>query len=117
MKVYCKVCNLPLTNDIKLYTGKSFGEADMQNFIQKEFYTISDGEFFTGTEGNVIVCIEEGINIRNHTDNSKLNGCCGLDGYDVLNKLCINKHEVASEFSDCWMPRALMFDKEKTVLK
>lgn len=117
MKVYCKVCDLPLTNEIKFYTGKSFGEAEKQNFIQKEFYTISDGEFFNGSEGRIIVNIEDLINSINHTDRSRLNGCCGLDGYDGPNKLCNNKHEVASEFSDCWMPRAVIFEKEKIILK
>jgi hypothetical protein len=117
MKVYCKICNLPLTNEVKLYTGKSFGVADKQNFIQKGFYTISDGEFFSGTEGKVIVCTEDLINAINHKDRSRLSGCCGLDGYDGPNKLCTNGHEVASEFSDCWMPRAIIFAKTETILK
>jgi hypothetical protein len=117
MKIYCKICNLPLTNEVKLYTGKSFGEADKQNFILKGFYAISDGEFFMGSEGKVIINIEDLINAINHTDRSKVNGCCGLDGYGGPNKLCKNRHEVASEFSDCWMPGAIIFEKEKTILK
>lgn len=28
MKVYCKECNIPLTWNLELYTGKSFGEAN-----------------------------------------------------------------------------------------
>ena len=117
MKIYCKKCGLPLTTELNLYEGKSFGDADQQNFIQKGFYTISDGEFFNGSAGKVIVNIEDLINATNHTDRSKLNGCCGLDGYDGPNKLCANGHEVASEFSDCWMPRAIILEKEQTILK
>jgi hypothetical protein len=117
MKVYCKTCNLPLTNEVKLYTGTSFGEADKQNFIQEGFYTISDGAFFTGSEDRVIINIADLTNATNHTNRSRLNGCCGLDGGDGPNKLCANGHEVATEYSDCWMPHAILFDKEKTFLK
>jgi hypothetical protein len=117
MKVYCKVCNLPLTNFLKNYAGDSFGEASEQPFVQKGFYTVSNGDFFTGTEGCLIVNVEDMINTVNHTITGRLNGCCGLDGCDGPNKMCINGHEVATEKSDCWMPMAIIFEKEKTILK
>ena len=116
MKVYCKICKLHLTNEVKLYTGGSFGEADEQDFIQPGFYTISDGEYFTGSEGKVIINIEDIVNVVHHTNSSKLGGCCGLDGTEG-NKTCANGHEIATEYSDCWMPHAIIFEKEKTILK
>jgi hypothetical protein len=117
MKVYCKTCGLPLTNELTEYTGKSFGEAEEQPFVQKGSYTISDGNFFTGTVGNVIANVEDMVNIIDHFNKGRLNGCCGLDGTDGINKLCANGHEVATEKSDCWMPTAVIFEKEKIILK
>ncbi|MEO7141827.1 MAG: hypothetical protein ABIY51_16260 [Ferruginibacter sp.] len=116
MKVFCKECNLPLTNELMHYTGKSFGLADGQHFIQKGFYTISDGDFFTGTNGSVIINNDDQVNIINHTNPSKLSGCCGLDGTRG-NKTCANGHEMATEYSDCWMPFAVVFEKEKIIIK
>jgi hypothetical protein len=40
-----------------------------------------------------------------------------MDGTDGINKLCANGHEIATEKSDCWMPTAVIFEKEKTILK
>lgn len=117
MKIYCKICNLPLTNDLTKYTGESFGEANEQPFIQTGFYVVSDGEFFIGTSGCIITNVSDRINVIDHVNKGRLNGCCGLDGLDGPNKMCANGHEVATEKSDCWMPTALIFEKEKTILK
>ena len=117
MKIYCKACGLPLTNDLQEYTGRSFGEADKQPFVQKGFYAISDGEYFTDTEGSFIANVEDMVNIMDHYNKGRLNGCCGMDGTDGINKLCANGHEIATEKSDCWMPTAVIFEKEKTILK
>ncbi len=38
---------MPLTPELKLYTGTSFGEADGQPYVQEGYYAISDIEFFT----------------------------------------------------------------------
>ncbi|MES2775341.1 MAG: hypothetical protein V4722_14295 [Bacteroidota bacterium] len=117
MIIYCKKCGLPLTKNLEHYTGTSFGEADRQPFIQPGFYTISDGDYFTQSEGKTIINAEDLINVMNHTDKSRLIGCCGLDGLDGPNKICKNGHEVATEKSDCWMPRAIIFEEEKIIKK
>jgi hypothetical protein len=117
MKVYCKTCGTQLTPELKLYTGNSFGEADVQPYVQQGYYVISDGEFFTDTIGTVIINIADLLNAKNHTNPGRLNGCCGLDGCDGFNKVCINGHEVATEKSDCWMPHAIFFEKDKISLK
>lgn len=116
MKVYCKECGTDLTKEIALYTGRSFGEADEQPFIQPGYYAISDGNFFTGSEGSIIANLDDLINTKEHSDRSKLQGCCGLDG-TFGNTLCKNGHETGTEFSDCWMPYAMIFIKEKIFLK
>jgi hypothetical protein len=116
MIVYCKKCGLPLTKQITEYTGVSFGEADEQPYIQPGYYTVSDGSFFADTNGKLIINIEDLINTTNHTNSSRLNGCCGLDGCDGLNKICLNGHEVATEKSDCWMSHAIILENDKITM-
>lgn len=38
-------------------------------------------------------------------EGGRRNGCCGCDGLDSPNFFCKNNHPVATEHSDCWMPR------------
>jgi hypothetical protein len=80
------------------------------DYIPRGFYTISDGSFFRGTEGQYIVNLKDIVNTKHHTDYNRLNGCCGLDGLDGRNTLCENGHEVGTERSDCWLPHAIHFD-------
>lgn len=117
MKFFCNECGLMLTHELFKYEGSSFGEADRQDFIQKGFYTLSDGGFFTGTEGCFIINVADLLNVTDHFDQSRLNGCCGLDGCDGPNKLCFNGHEIATEMSDCWMPWAVIFKKDAVFTK
>lgn len=117
MRVYCKICGLVLTQDIVRYSGKNFGEADAENYIPSGYYTISDSEYFHESLGAIIINITDLINCENHKERGRLNGCCGLDGCDGPNKICLNGHEVATEKSDCWMPHAVLFEKDKIILK
>lgn len=41
--------------------------------------------------------------VRNSDDYSRLNGCCGLDGCDGPNQVCVGcANEVGTLQSDCW---------------
>ncbi len=117
MKVYCKTCGIALTQDISLYRGESFGLEDGQDYIQPGVYTVGDGEYFSASEDCIIINKSDFVNVEDHPDGSRLNGCCGFAGCDGPNKVCINGHEVATEKSDCWMPNAVIFEKMKTFLK
>jgi hypothetical protein len=113
MKLKCKKCKIDLTDDLKEVFGKGqLMEIDKQDFIPRGHYFISDGEYYTGTENKIIICKSDLINSKNHTDHSRLGGCCGLDGTSGPNKLCINGHEVATEKSDCWHAHSIIFEKE-----
>lgn len=50
------------------------------------------------------------INSKYHSDSSRLNGCCGNDGLDGINRVCKNNHEIGTEKSDCWMPHFISLD-------
>jgi hypothetical protein len=117
MIVYCKECGLPLTQELKEYTGKILGLGDGQDLIQRGYYAFSCNNNYTDTEKKIAINTKDLINTKNHSNPSRLNGCCGLDGGDGPNKICLNGHEVATEKSDCWMPHEVLFENEKTYMK
>jgi hypothetical protein len=92
-------------------------EDDNKDHIPQGFYFVSEGEYYNGTEGQIIVNLRDVVNLVNHTDPGRLNGCCGLDGCDGMNKLCENGHEVATEKSDCWLAHATLFDPQQVDMK
>lgn len=81
-------------------------ESDGAPHVPVGRFAVSDGAYFP--EGAVIVNLSDAVGTRHHTNASRLNGCCGLDGLDGLNTLCANGHEIGTEKSDCWMPHALL---------
>ncbi len=116
MKVKCKECGLVLTKELKeLNDLDQISSIDKENYLPRGFYIkISESNDDTWLEKKgVIVNLYDIVNLQNHSDPSRLNGCCGLDGSDGMNKVCLNGHEVGTEKSDCWMPRAMIFDLEK----
>lgn len=113
MKVRCKICDIELTHDLKEVSSiKYLNEADGEDFIKRGQFFISDGNYYSGTESQIIINRQDLKNSSNHFETSRLNGCCGLDGLDGLNKVCINGHEIATEKSDCWMAHSIIFHTE-----
>jgi hypothetical protein len=127
MKIYCKECLLPLTNDVMEYTGKV--NADTQDgapYIQKGYYKVCDGTWgyavfsfglCEGEMGKIVINPEDLIRSRNHKDKSRLSGCCAPAGLDGPNKICRNGHEVATLHADCWQPAAIVFINEAIITK
>lgn len=113
MIIKCGQCGLPLTNELKENISiDSLNENDNEDFIQMGCYCISNGEFFRESKGKILINKRDLLNSKNHSDFKRLNGCCGLDGMDGLNKTCNNGHEIGTEYSDCWMPHCLIFETE-----
>ena len=113
MIIKCGQCGLPLTKELKeINSIDSLNEKDNEDFIHIGFYYISDGEFFRESKGKIIINKRDLLNSKNHSDFKRLNGCCGLDGMDGLNKTCNNGHEIGIECSDCWMPHCIIFETE-----
>jgi hypothetical protein len=78
---------------------------------------ISNGEFYTNTEGKILINLEDLKNVEDHADKSRTEGCCGMSGTNGPNKVCKNGHEIGTERSDCWMPWSMAFDEESIFLK
>lgn len=75
---------------------------DGQNYIPEGFFRVDDGKSDLRLKGSIIINIKDLVNSKHHSDKSRLNGCCGYDGCDGINRVCLNNHEIGTEFSDCW---------------
>jgi hypothetical protein len=107
----CAQCGIRLTLPLRLLSDPSLlCNEDRHDFIPRGFFLVSDGSFFTGSEGQFVVNLKDLVNTKHHSDFRRLNGCCGPDGCDGKNRLCQNGHEVGTERSDCWMPHAIHID-------
>jgi len=108
MHLYCRKCNIPITKELELLLDKDLlSEMDGEPHVPEGFYTISDGEYFTGSEGQMLIYCSDLINCTYHPDKTRLNGCCGLAGLVGPNRVCINGHEIGTEVSDCWVANAV----------
>jgi hypothetical protein len=101
----------------ELHDPSALCEEDGKDHIPTGFYCTSDGGYYTGSEGKILANRRDVRNLTNHSDSSRLNGCCGFDGCDGMNKLCQNGHEVATEKSHCWMAHAVLFDSQRAQMK
>lgn len=107
MKLICKLCNLDVSKEvIELNDVNLLNKTDGQDLISEGFYLVvdDDDDFFAPQhKGSIIINIKDLINSNYHSDQSRLNGCCGYDGCDGMNRVCLCKHEIGTERSDCWM--------------
>ncbi len=117
MIITCKSCGIQLTRDLHVLENLTLlNENDEQDFIPAGYYFVSDGAYYKNSEGKMIVNLGDVIQLGNHPDLSRRQGCCGMDGLDGINKICLNGHEVATERSDCWMAHAVIFETELITL-
>lgn len=113
--VRCTLCSVPLTpvlarlEDLSLLRGE-----DGVDFIPQGFFFNSTGELHPQ---GIVVNLADLVHTQRHSESRRLNGCCGLDGCDGLNRVCVEGHEVATEFSDCWMAHCVTFDPFLTTLQ
>jgi len=102
-KFTCKYCQVELTEDLaELPDQALLEEVDEMPHVPAGYYYQSQGEYWTNSKGNFLVNLADLKNTKHHWDSKRLNGCCGLDGMDGKNLLCINNHEIGTEHSDCW---------------
>ncbi|MEO7990215.1 MAG: hypothetical protein ABI663_11780 [Chryseolinea sp.] len=116
MRISCKYCDIELTNSlVEVQSVGQLSEIDGEDFIPMGQFLISNGDYYTGTKNKIIINIKDLKNSKNHTDLTRLNGCCGLDGTDGPNKQCLNGHEIGTEKSDCWMAHSIVLDNDKII--
>lgn len=108
----CAASGLALTKPLRRLEDLSLLVfADQADHIPVGFYSYVDGDFRTQFDGEIVVNLKDSVNTKHTDDLRRLNGCCGLDGDDGMNTLCMNGHEVGTECSDCWMPCGLVLHK------
>ncbi len=109
--VYCKKCKVSLTGPLVEISEQSLRLGDGQDALEKGQISMSIWD-----KKQVVIALGEGL-LNSHSDIYRFQGCCGSGGMDGLNKLCSNGHEVATEFSDCYMPHYIAFDTDKITVK
>lgn len=85
-------------------------------YVWKIFLCLEDNEDNFYKKGDYLLNRKDVINLKDHSDYRRLNGCCGLDGCDGINKVCLNGHEIGTEKSDCWTPHSLIIGEEKVCI-
>ncbi|WP_163394242.1 hypothetical protein [Flavobacterium limi] len=111
IKIYCKECEKELTHE--LTETNIFWTNGLEFMLDNQFSILLKENENTKS---VIVPIAN-YYLKDHSDKSRFQGCCGSSGLDGLNKLCLNGHEVATEFSDCWTDEYIEFDNNKVIIK
>jgi len=111
MKLICQKCKIVISKEItELKNLSALNNNDQADYIPEGFFIIENGEHDINTKGQIIMNLKDLINSIYHTDTNRLNGCCGYDGLDGINRVCINNHEIGTENSDCWMPHFISID-------
>jgi hypothetical protein len=113
MKLICKNCGVVISNQVEelknltLLNKGNYGK----EYIPENFFILDDGEVLSELlKGWIIINIKDLINSKYHSDERRLNGCCGKDGLDGNNKVCVNNHEIGIEMSDCWELHLIALD-------
>ena len=106
MKLICQNCKVEISKQVtELKNFNLLTDNNGQDYIPEGFFIVK-------TKGSIIINIKDLINSNYHPNRSRLNGCCGYDGCEGVNRICINNHEIGTEMSDCWMPHYLELNPE-----
>jgi hypothetical protein len=115
--VRCKACGRDLVSNLQeLPASEKTNDEDEQDHLPPGFYRVSDGGYFTGSKGQVMVNVDVADSLVRHPDWRRTYGCCGSAGDEGPNLLCACGSEVATLKSDCWMPRVVLFEVGAVVL-
>jgi hypothetical protein len=114
IKIYCKECEVELTSELaEIPETDLCWEEGMDIMLENNFSIFMN----THTNKKSLVVALADYNLKKHPDLNRFSGCCGSDGSNGLNILCVNNHEVATEVSDCWTGHYIEFDKDKIIIK
>lgn len=91
-------------------------ENNGQDYIPRGFYLIQEETAYEILKGSIIININDLINSKHHSDSSRLNGCCGLDGGYEMNRVCLHDDGIVTEYSDCWMFHMVVLDPKQVKL-
>lgn len=112
----CKECGVLLSKPlVGPISPSKMSFVDETDHVSIGHFGLVDEDFRIEFKDEYIINLQDKINVKFTKDLSKKNGCCGMDGMDGMNTLCINGHEIGTECSDCWMSHGLVFHREKVV--
>ncbi|WP_136666541.1 hypothetical protein [Flavobacterium sp. H122] len=114
IKMHCKKCNVKLTAEFYEVYKSELRFDDGTNMIEKNKFSVYFNEFTNKKE--LVIAIDD-YYFKNHKDSRRFTGCCGSSGIDGMNKVCANGHEIATEFSDCYMPHYISVNLENVLIK
>ena len=106
MQLYCKKCNYKLTQDgLEFAPSNQANMKDGQDLIGPGLY-INAGEIEIHFGKPIDFLVNKAsVNLHNHKDTSRLNGCCGPGDLSVLNQVCPRcSAEIGVVIEDCWLP-------------
>ncbi|MFS0861092.1 hypothetical protein [Fredinandcohnia sp. 179-A 10B2 NHS] len=113
MKVICRQCNVEISKQVvELHDLTLLTKKDGEDYIPEGFYIVDTGEEVLDEKGTIIINLKDLLNSKYHHNRRRLNGCCGYDGVDGVNRVCINNHEIGTEKSDCWMPHYIALQSD-----
>lgn len=114
----CKSCTALLTKPLDILIDAALlCERDNTDHVPLGFYWIApepdqDGGFYTEAAGRFLINIKDIMKRIFCPDNSRLNGCCGMDGCDGKNIICQCGSEICTGRSDCWQAHCIALDPE-----
>ena len=83
--------------------------------LSRGYVMQEDGSNFRELVGAYFVHPDDVLGVELTSDNSRLNGCCALDGCDGPNLRCRTCQEyVATRITDCWRSHCVLFDRAAT---
>lgn len=70
------------------------------------YFAQSRNDLYANSDGCTLLNLTDLVGTKHHPDLGRNQGCCGRDGCDGPNLLCLRGHEIGTERSDCWMAHA-----------
>lgn len=111
----CPTCRQPVTRPlVPLPDDKSVCYEDGEAAIPPGFFALSDDDYWTGSTGCPLINLADLVDTQDHPDSRRNGGCCGRDGCNGPNLLCMQGHEIGTERSDCWMAHAAVLVRTMT---
>ena len=104
----CVECKTPITKSVS-FTREELPKVEDEDgwvdYPRQGFFTIGDPlvwqpELYPGMSEYYVFNKSDVINTTQ--DPERTSGCCGSDGMNGVNVLCVSGHEIGMEFSDCW---------------
>jgi len=114
----CGDCGAILTaRVVRLENAERLDTEHGEPYLPRGRFVIADGRYWADRYGDDFIVHPDdlvGGSIEGDWDDGRSDhyGCCGLDGGEGRNTVCRNGHLVATELSECGLPRCAFLDSE-----